>query len=75
MNDSMNDHLDPILLALWDARDQLTNNFENIKMTFGDTAYAMAMEKLQEEHDELRAQIDNRINRRIMQLAQDDRTE
>lgn len=65
--------VDEILAALWVARDKLIHDFEAVRLVYGDEVYNMLLENgYQKEHDELLAQIDNRINRRIMQLANED---
>lgn len=69
MIDCTNTTLDPIYVALVSARDKLVNDFAFVKLIYGDAAYAIAMEKLKEEHDALLAEIDSRIERRILLLA------
>jgi len=69
MIDCTNTTLDPIYVALVSARDKLVNDFAFTKLIYGDAAYAIAMEKVQVEHDALLEEIDRRINDRIMLLA------
>lgn len=72
MPESMSTVSDPIYIELVQLRDKLINDFGSIRNIVGDDVYKMIFKNVQQEHDELLAKIDERINTRIMQLAIED---
>ena len=74
MKTNMSAANDPIYIALFEAREDLVKGFSEtmknlstVQNTNGERRFLE--EKLQEEHDRIIAELDLRINRRIMELA------
>lgn len=76
MKTNMSAVTDPIYIALFEAREYHVNDLPNrleelsfAREAYGEKVYNELVALRQEEHDAIIAELDLRIDRRIMQLA------